>query len=45
MTINLKSVVDGFRVIILGLIQNIIVAITMIAVVRPPVYEGDEQKT
>ena len=45
MTINLKSVVDGFRVIILGFIQNIIIAITMAAVVRPPVYEGDEEKT
>lgn len=43
--INLKSVVDGFRVIILGFIQNIMVAITMMAVVRPPVYEGDEDKT
>ncbi len=45
MTINLKSVVDGFRVIILGFIQNIMVLITMVAVVRPPVYEGDEEKT
>ncbi len=45
MTIPLESQLSGFRVIILGFIQNIMVVITMAVAVRPPVYEGDEDKT
>ena len=40
--INLRSVVDGFRVILLGYVQNLVLALTMIIVVRPPIYEDDE---
>ncbi len=43
--LNLKSVTDGFRVIFLGFIQNIIILLTMIICVRPPTYEDNEQKT
>lgn len=43
--INLRSVVNGFRVILLGFVQNIVMALTMAIVVRPPIYEDDIELT
>ena len=43
--INLRSVVNGFRVILLGFVQNFVLALTMAIVVRPPIYEDDEELT
>lgn len=40
----LKSAVDGFKVVLGGVVLNIIVLLTICIAVRPPEYD-DEEKT
>ena len=43
--LNLISNIDGFKVVIGGFVQNLAIVLTLAIAVRPPVYEGDEDKT
>ena len=35
------NTIDGFKLIIGGFVMNIVLAIAMVATVRPPTYEDD----
>ena len=43
--LNLISVIDGFKVVIGGFVQNLAIVLTLAIAVRPPVYEGDADRT
>lgn len=43
--LNLISVIDGFKVVIGGHIQNLCVVLALAIAVRPPEYPGNEEMT